>query len=363
LDAVGRLPPYPRFVKTRRTEAGALTPLEALYPAWDATLRLLFRPFDRRRWIALSVVCLFLGGGASTAAFQWGFGALPVDLHLSELLSRVRVVMAHHSSLIVLAIVLTLGLVLGLSYLRCVLRFVLIDAVIKQDVAVGAAWQSLKSYGRSYFFWLLGVVGALLVVVSGVALVSFRYLIFVREAGDPWWAASGLIVTELVAVVLIGLSIAILITLTDDLVAPLMYAERISLPTAWRKIWKMARFDHASFVFYVVLRFAAGMGISIVVLFVLFPLLMGISAAALVIAALGILALRALGLVWAWNALTIPLGALALGIFTPLLFALLSVVGMPGQVYLQNYGVRFIASRVSSLQTLCRASAARGRWR
>ena len=40
-------------------------------------MRLLFRPFIGRRWIALSVVCLFLGGGTSTAAFQWGFGALP----------------------------------------------------------------------------------------------------------------------------------------------------------------------------------------------------------------------------------------------------------------------------------------------
>ena len=66
---------------------------------------------------------------------------------------------------------------------------------------------------------------------------------------------------------------------------------------------------------------------------------------------------------WAWNPVTIFLGALALCIFTGLLFALLSVVGMPGHVYLQNYGVRFIASRVPSLQALCRSTAASRRWR
>jgi len=69
------------------------------------------------------------------------------------------------------------------------------------------------------------------------------------------------------------------------------------------------------------------------------------------------------GLAWAWNPVTFVLGALALGIFSSLLFALLSIIGMPGQVYLQNYGVRFIASRVPSLATLCRAAAAQGRTR
>jgi hypothetical protein len=326
-------------------------------------LRLLFRPFTHRRWIALSIVCLFLGGGTSTAAFQWGFGALPIDLHAPELLFRIRLMMAQHASLIVLAGILSLGLVLSLIYLRCVLRFVLIDAVIKQEVTVREAWKSLESYGRSYFLWLLGVVGAVLVIVCAAAIASFRYLRFIREAGHPEWVASLLLVTELAAVVGIGLLVAIIITLTDDLVAPLVYAEHISLPGAWRVVWKMARRDSGTFLFYVVLRFAVGMGISIGVLFVLFPVLMGLSSGALVTAAVVILALRVVGLAWAWNPVTFVLGALALSIFTALLFALLSVIGMPGQVYLQNYGVRFIASRVPSLGALCRAVAAQGRGR
>ncbi len=326
-------------------------------------MSLLFRPFDRRRWIGLSLVCLFLGGGTSTAAFQWGFGALPADLHPSELLVHLRLVMAQHASLIVLAVIASLALVFGLTYVRCVLRFVLIDAVIRQEVAVGAAWKGLKSYGRSYFLWFFGVLGAVLLTVTGAAIGSLRYLAVLSEGGHPWWLAALLIVTELVAVVLIGLMIAILITLTDDLVAPVMYVDKISLPAAWRTVWKIARRDHGEFVFYVVLRFAVGMGISLTVLIVLFPLLMGISSGALVIAALGMLVLRAVGLAWVWNTWTISLAALALCAFTGLLFALLSVVGMPGQVYLQNYGVRFIASRVPSLQALCRSTAASRRWR
>ena len=361
MDAAGRSSQPLRFTPTRRLDAGALSPIESLSPAWDETLRLLFRPFLRRRWIALSVVCLLLGGGTSTAAFQWGFGALPIDLHTSELLLRIRLVIAQHLSLIVLAVVFSLSLVLALIYTRCVFRFVLIEAVIRKDIALGVAWKSLQAFGRSYFLWLLGVMGAILALVSVVFFVSFRFFYFLSEAGYPWWVASLVLVAELVAVVFIGLLVAITITLTDDLVAPLMYADRISLPAAWGIVWRISRHDRDTFIFYLALRFALSLGVSIAALFVLFPLLMGLSSGALVTAAVVTLALRAVGLMWAWNPLTIFLGALALCIFTGLLFALLSVVGMPGQVYLQNYGVRFIASRVPSLGALCRASATGGR--
>ena len=355
MDAAGKTPHHPRSIPARQPEAGALSPVESLSPAWDGTRRLLFRPFDRRRWIALSIVCLFLGGGTSTAAFQWGFGALPIDLHAPELIFRIQFMVAQHTSLIVLAVILSLGVVLSLIYIRCVLRFVLIDAVVRQDATVREAWRSLESSGRSYFLWLLGVVGAVLVTVGAAALVSFRFISFIREAGYPEWLASLLLVTELMTVIAVGLLVAIIITLTDDLVAPLIYAEHISVPSAWRVVWKMARHDSGTFLVYIVLRFAVGMGISIGVLIVLFPVLMGLSSVALVTAAVVILALRVVGLAWVWNPVTFVLGALALSIFTSLLFALLSVVGMPGQVYLQDYGVRFIASRVPSLEALCRA--------
>jgi hypothetical protein len=354
LEPAGQTPPSQPFVPTRGPQGGALSPIDALSPAWHHTLRLLFRPVTRRRWVTLSGVCLLLGGGTSTAALQWGFGALPTDLHTSELLFRIRMLIAQHPSLIALAVVFSLSLFLGLLYVRCIFRFVLIDAVVKQEVEVRKAWRSLKYLGHSYFLWLLGVVGAIVAVVSGVSVVSFRYLNLVRQAGHPGWIASLLLVTELLAIVLIALLVAMLITLTDDLVTPLMYGDRISPPAAWRILGRMWRRDPGTFLFYVVLRFAVSIGISVAALFVLFPVLMGLSSGAMVTAALVILALRVVGLAWAWNPVTTFLGAFALCILTALLFALLSVVGMPGQVYLQNFGVRFIASRVRSLQALCR---------
>jgi len=143
----------------------------------------------------------FSGGGTSTAAFQWGFGTLPIDIHASEFLARARLVMAEHASLIVLAVLFSVALVLSIVYIRCVFRFILVDAVIKQDVSVREAWKRMEPAGRTYFLWLLALVGVMLVFVCAAAIGSFRYLNFIREAGDPEWFFSVVLVMELVAVV------------------------------------------------------------------------------------------------------------------------------------------------------------------
>ena len=357
-----RIPHYPRSILPKpHREPGSLSAIAALSPAWDATIYLLFRPFDHKQWIALSIVCLFLGGGTSTAAFQWGFSALPIDLHSSELIFQIRFLFAQHESLIVVAAAFTLGLIFALIYVRCVLRFVLIDAVVKQHTAAREAWRRQKSNGKGYFLWLTGIICALIVAAFAAVFISIRILSFIHEAGYPEWLVTAFLVVELVAVIATGLLVAVLITLTDDLVAPVIYAEGVSLPAAWKATWQIARGDHATFYLYVVVRFAIGMGISIGVLIILFPVLMGLSSVALLAAALLLVSMHMVGLAWVWNPITYVLAGLALGIFTSLIFALLSVIGMPGQVYLQDYGVRFMASRVQPLADLCVPPSPRAR--
>jgi hypothetical protein len=66
-----------------------------------------------------------------------------------------------------------------------------------------------------------------------------------------------------------------------------------------------------------------------------------------------VLALHLVGLTWVWNLPTISLALAALAVLIALLVILLSTVGMPGQVFLQDFSLRFIAARSPSLETLC----------
>lgn len=352
------------FPATAEESARAgVSPAEALSSAFDDVLRLLFTPFDGRRWIKLSILCLFLGGGTPSAAFHWSLGSLPSDVGFRDALEQVRQYVGQHLWLVILATVLSLTLGLILLYLRSVFRFMLVDSLLKQEVFLGPAWADTQSLGRSYFFWLLGALVAVGTALAVVTVIAFPYLRAASPAGSRSWASSVALASLLAAVVLVGLLGALVITLTDDLVVPVMYAERLPLLAAWRKLWKNLRADTASFMVYVLLRFVVSVAVGAAVLFFLFPALLGFFSGAIIAGALVVLALHLVGVVWVWNPFTIILATLVLLLLTGFLLVLLSAVGMPGQVFIQDFGMRFIAPRVPSLERLWRFPARGGRRR
>jgi signal transduction histidine kinase len=114
------------------------------------------------------------------------------------------------------------------------------------------------------------------------------------------------------------------------------------------------RAEAGAFTLYVVLRFVVSVGVGTAVLFVLFPTLVVLFSGAIIVAALILLTLQVVGVAWVWTPLTVVLAALAVLVLTGLLLILLSVAGMPGQVFLQGFGMRFVASRVPALDALWR---------
>lgn len=335
-----------------------LSPPEALSGAWHDTLRLLLRPLYARRWIKLSVICLFLGGGTPTAAFQWSLSSLPVNLRLGDLLDRSRDYVTRNVGLSILAVVLALGFAVSILYLRAVFRFSLVEALVKRDDQALPAWRHLRPLGESYFFWLLGTLALMGVAFSAVAITAFPYIRSATAAGNHNFFLELLLLALLAAVALTGLLVALLIMLTEDLVVPVMYADRSPLAPAWRKVGHTLRREPRALLIYILLRLLVSVGVSVAVLFFLFPILVTLFSGAIIIAALVVLSLHLLGGVWAWNSFTILLAAVAALVLSTALLMVLGVVGMPGQVFIQDFGLRFIASRYPSFQSVWRASGA-----
>ena len=331
----------------------AISPAGAISRALDDSLRLLFRPFDGWLWIKLSLLCLFLGGGTPTAAFQWSLSALPTDFRLRDLVARAQHYVAQHPFLIFLVIVFVLAIGLCFLYLRSVFRFLLVDSLVKMEVVPGRSWSALRPLGQSYFSWQVGALASLGITFSVMVIVAFPVLQAASSSSASKVIATTSLAFILSLVVILGLAVALLIMLSDDLVVPLMYAGRLSLPSAWGELWKKMRNDPASFAVYVLLRFVLSVGVSVAVLLFLVPLLVGAFSGAVITAATVVLALHLMGISWVWNLATVSLGLTALVLLSAILVILLSVVGMPGQVFLQSFGLRFIAARSPSLKTLC----------
>jgi hypothetical protein len=319
---------------------------EALSQAYQDAVQLLFRPFNGLLWTKLSLACLFLGGGTLTAAFQWSLSALPSEIRLDETLARVEGFFAQNLGLIILAITLGLALGIALLFLRSFFRFVLVDAIAKREVSIGPAWTALRPLAESYFFWLFVMLAGLGLTFSIGAILTLPYLRVAASSHDHPIALSLALLAILTAVVLAGVAVALFITVTDDLAVPLMYAERWPLPTAWRKLLKMMRADPGTFVVYILLRLAISIVVGIAVLLLLVPALVSVFSGAIILAALVVLSLHLLGFAWAWNPITVALALAALVLLIGVLLILLSVAGMPGQVFLQDYGLRFILPRL-----------------
>jgi hypothetical protein len=321
----------------------------ALAEAYGDTLTILFRPFDARRWLKLSILCLFLGGGTTSAAFNWSWGTLFNDVRFRIALDHLRRYISARLWLVALVSLGGVALVLGVLYLRSVLRFLLVDAILKRRKSLfSAAYAEVRPLGHSYFLWLTGslTAGSGLVVLGAIGGV--RYLRSAVVAGAGSMAFSIGLVIAFSTVVAGSLVVAVVITLTDDLVVPIMYAERLPLLSAWKKVARALRAEPGSFAFYVLVRFGVSLLIGVALLLLLFPVLLSLFSGFLLAGVLVVVAARVAGFVWVWNPVTILLASAALMLLTVLQLILLSIVGMPGQVFLQDYGMRFIAPRFPS---------------
>lgn len=332
------------------------TPVEALAQAYHDSLNLLFQPFDLGLWLRLGLICLLLGGGTPTAAFDWSLGSLPGDVGFETFTGRLRGYVTEHLWLI--AVFTTAGLALALIalYLRSLFRFVLVDAILKRRVGLRRAWHEARPLGRSYFRWLAGALATVGLALVAGAIAAYPYLRTAAAGGIRSAAFWVTLVAVLLVDVIAGLAFAIVIVLTDDLAVPLMYAERLPLPAAWRKLGRHLAAEPGAFAVYVLLRFAVAVITSVAILFFLFPVLLGLFSGAIITGALVVVTLHLLGLLWSWNPFTVALAATALTVLLGLVLILLSVAGMPAQVFIQDYGMQFIAARSPALAALFPAS-------
>jgi len=326
--------------------------VQALSQAWDDTLEFLFKPLDVDRWFWLSFICLFLGGRAASAAFSWSFSSLPGNVGFDRIVGPLHDYVSRHLWLITLAVALGLGFGLALLYVRALFRFVLVDALVRRAVRLRTAWTETRPLGRSYFSWLLGtllLVGASLTSGAIAAIPHLRSLSLAGTRSLLFWVIlAGLILVD----ILVGLLLAVVVILTDDLVVPIMYAEGLALLPAWKKLWQSVRAEVGGFAVYVLLRFAVGVAVGAGALFFLFPILVGLFSGAIMTGVSVLLGVRLLGLSWAWNPLTTSLALAALLLLIGAILIVLSVVGMPGQLLIQNFGIRFMSARAPALKAL-----------
>ncbi len=353
-------PPLPHSSPTTSPPA-----TEAIMPALEHVKKVLFSPFNWRKWAALAFVALLAGvmnngGGGNFAGsgdFSGGQGGAPLDDAGKQAIEWLR---AHTEEAIVAGIglfVLWLAFVVLMLYISSVFRFIFLDTVVTDKIAIRQQWQENKAEGIAYMWWrigfsfaaLLGFVILVGIPGGGCALMIARA---VQSGTAPLWIGAVLVgLLDLLLLFAWAVVTAVANALTRDFVLPVMYLRRIGTMDAWRGFWPVLCGNKMGFFIYFLLKLvcvmAAGIGglLAIVV--------------ALIVAAIPIGALVGIGYLlvlllditaWSWwyLAALVPVGiAVALGLtywFTCVL--------LPIPVFFQSYALKYLGSVDPDLRTI-----------
>lgn len=234
--------------------------IAALQDARDATEDLL-RPLDRRRWLRLALIALFVGvggsvptGGNADLPSGGGGGDAPSNfptMSMPELDAAFAFVIG------IVAVLLVLVLLWNL--VGAVMEFVLVDGLRDRNVRIrGRFGDNLRRGLRLFGFRLaVGLVSLLVITVPVAAVIALGV------------GLSPLLLLLLVPlVVLFGvLSLvgSVAIGLTTDFAVPAMLVEDRGVLDSWRRLWPTLRAEWKQVGIYVVAKFVLGIGVSLAV--------------------------------------------------------------------------------------------------
>jgi len=246
-------------------------------PAIERMKRMLFRPFDFSKWLAIGFCSWLAGlGGSSSGNFNFNRTHQQFPRDVGHELIRLKLYLLDHLAWVipasVVALLLILGLVLLLLWLGSRGAFMFLDCVVHNRGEVAAPWREYRREGNSLLLFRLILAGCgLILILFALALVLF--LAWGGIAGIPMGHFSKMSpggVTGLVIGVgiffLVWLVLMVALTFTNQFVVPIMYLRRCTCTEAWGEFLALQRDYLGSFVLYLLFQVVIAIVVVMIVL-------------------------------------------------------------------------------------------------
>lgn len=248
--------------------------------AWAQTTRMLFRPFNLGKWLALGFSAWLAtlgkqqGGGIFNSGDRDEMKAATEKLQNdpAAFLDQLHATFLEHASLYigigsaVVVVLIVVGTVV--LWLRCRGQFMFLDNVVHDRAVVTYPWRTFRQHGNSLFVW------SLVYTLIGLAVLGLLVLVGVVSILNPFMtnrtaAGLGLVVMgNAFAWSMIVLFFAYISLFLDSFVVPIMYNEDKTVTEAWGRFLGLLRAHGGAFLWYGIcyLLWTAVIGICVVVL-------------------------------------------------------------------------------------------------
>lgn len=236
--------------------------------AWERMVRILFQPFDLKKWFILGF-CAFLaslgqGGGNFNNLSQQNRSSSMPDFE-GEIFPWIE----DHIGLIVaiglVVLVLIVVLMAVFAWLQARGTFMFIDGIARNRGAVKEPWREYKTLGNSLFVvkFALGLVTFLVIVAMSLALLMMMWPTL--ESGAEIMDMIGAILGWTGLVLLLVLVVGVVSFVIGDLIVPAMYANDATIGEAWGIVkTDLLPGNTGTLLLYVLMKIVLGVGVAIV---------------------------------------------------------------------------------------------------
>ena len=201
--------------------------------AFELTKRILFHPFDVKKWFVIGFAAWLANLGGS--GFNYQYNRREDVQKLNEAISQIP-----HPILVIgvcVLISLVLVLIVLFAWLRARGGFMFIDCIVKNRGAVAKPWREFRNEGNSYFLFSL-VVGlcflifaALLSLPLIILAIKGRYYFFIHRDRLNIY-----LISAIAAWVFIILLLVLVWALIANFMTPVMYRRRCRAYEAFRAV-------------------------------------------------------------------------------------------------------------------------------
>ncbi len=257
------------------TTVSVIAPLQF---AWDHTRRILFEPFDFKKWLVIGFSCFLAslasyssnGGNYSGSSSQESSGGG------GDFMSSLESVFGDYAGLvlglgifmIIMLVLLLIALAIALLWVSCRGTFMFIDNVARNRAEIAAPWKafSRQAWQLFYFYLTIGVVFICAMIGVGVvAGVLMATDVLVLDNLSPALLAAGV---GAIAVPII--TFAVLMFYFKHIVVSRMYLKKCGLLEAARDGWDLFCSYPLEWILYLLI--SIGLGIVNVLLVIVFCL-------------------------------------------------------------------------------------------
>jgi hypothetical protein len=203
--------------------------------AFELTNKILFQPFDLRKWAVIGFAA-FLAGHFAGVGFNFPspFGNFQSHRATQE------VIPPHMEEwkpwLVAIVVVLALlffALVIALTWLKARGNFIFTDCVVRNQAAIAGPWREYRKEGNSYFFFLLAVMFAVLLLAAAIVTIILGLGLLKQNAGET---VSIVAIGLIVLLCVLCISIVIFISIATYFMVPVMYRRRCRAVEAFHDV-------------------------------------------------------------------------------------------------------------------------------